>query len=58
MLDTGEVGVQLKKNQTTYSGAGVGRKEKVSSGSYTPPAKKKVAAPAASAERKNLKQTN
>ena len=45
----------VEKKPTTYSGAGVGRKEKVSSGSYTPPAKKKVAAPAASAAKKKPK---
>jgi len=38
-----------EKKETTYRGAGVGRKEKVSSGSYTPPkaATKKTAAPKA-----------
>jgi len=34
------------KKPSTYRGAGVGTKEKVSSGSYTPPAKKKAEKPA------------
>jgi len=40
-----------EKKETTYRGAGVGRKEKVSSGSYTPPKAKtkKAAAPKAKA---------